>query len=144
MKLSELRPKSGADLEALSAAIKGKPWDKIKPSALPDDTLLRVAKDFRIVETISTRDEHAPDPPGAQAAVTIALLLVTATLIGRAEVLTGRGDVNFPDDALPVLMRAYLGAVERVTISRILGEDEAGHDQELAQVFDAVVANRRH
>lgn len=141
MKLSDFRPRAGANLQQLSAGFRGKSWSEICPSALADDTLLKVVKDLRIVEAISTREEDAPEPAGAQGAIAIALFLVMATLSARSE-STGSGAVSsVSENELPMLMRTYLTAVERTLISRIIGDDAKPHDMDLAHVFDHIVAH---
>jgi hypothetical protein len=141
MKLSDFRPHAGANLKQLIAIFRDKSWPEICPSALPDETLLQVVKDLRIVEAISTGDENAQEPPGAQGAITIAIFLVMSTLKARSE-STGSGAVtSVSEDELPVLMRTYLRAVERTLISRILGDDAKEHDSDLAHVLDHVVAH---
>lgn len=131
MKLQSIRPSRGADLRHLKASFdaRGEEWEGALPSALPDDLLLELARDFRDVEAaLQGDDRHDYDP----SAPTLAVLTL---VLRHPERSKEDFRAHMPEDVFQNALHAYQWAVEREIVSRIVGH---GAKQSTEQLMAAL------
>lgn len=119
MQLQALRPKCGADLAQLRDLLDGKGWQSALPPALPDTVLLRLARDFRILEADFTPDRVATEEDGSSMAA--AIYVVMNLLIEHPGRLGARKELQLSDAALFRALQVYQIGLEREIVTRITG-----------------------
>jgi hypothetical protein len=119
MNLSDLRPTRTTDLAPLSEYLRGKSAHAAAPSALPEQFLISVARDLRMLEE-HEEDEHASSYLAAP--LMLLLFLHAGSRKGKAEFTIG-------DSAIHRSLHMYQWAVEREVVTRLVGagalKDEA-------------------
>jgi hypothetical protein len=119
MQLQALRPKCGADLAQLRDLLDGKGWQSALPPALPDTVLLRLARDFRILEADFTPDRVATEEDGSSMAA--AIYVVMNLLIEHPGRLGAKNELQLSDAALFRALQVYQIGLEREIVTRITG-----------------------
>ena len=122
MNLSELRPTQPTDLAPLSEYLLGKSVHAAMPSSLPEQFLISIARDLRMLEEHEEdeEDEHA----SSYLAAPLMLLLFLHTGSGK-----NKAELTIPESALYRSLHMYQWAVEREIVTRLVGvgalKDEA-------------------
>lgn len=118
MNLQDLRPRAGANLEELAPVLQGRDWRSMLPSALSDELVLALARDFRNAETALWGPPVAEtETEGMPVALCVALHLL-AQLPERARTPE---PVIASWHELTSAIQLYQMELERDVVTRILG-----------------------
>lgn len=117
MQLETLRPRKGADLDALQALFEGRSWKAALPQSLPDPILIALAKDLRGVEAYLCSDDEPQECPAAMAPAVLAI----TTLLSRDDKALAMHPQRISEGGLMRAMQVYQWGVEREIVSRITG-----------------------
>lgn len=117
MQLRTLRPKQGANLVQLRSLMEGRGWRSALPEALPDSTLLQLARDFRCVESSFTSESESEEegPPLSAALYVVMNLLVQHPARGPAD------GVTLSETGMMRALQVYQRSLEREVLTRITG-----------------------
>jgi hypothetical protein len=119
MNLSDLRPTQPTDLTPLSEYLRGKNAQAAVPSALPEQLLISIARDLRMLE------EHEEDGHASCCLTAPLMLLYFLYTDGRK----GEAEFTIGENAVYRSLHMYQWAVEREIVTRLLGagarKDEA-------------------
>lgn len=132
MRMQDLQPSVGADLDELRKHVNGRGWEASWPSSFSDLMLLRIARSFRVVER-SFGNQGA----GGQ---TEACSLSVATFIVLDLLLKHPAQENdackeFSETGLSLAMQLYQLGLERELASRLIGICPARSADTLLQVI---------
>lgn len=111
MKLNDLRPSKPTELALLSASLRGCRAEAAVPSALPENFLISVARDLRMLEQCED-DEPSPSYLAAP------LMLVFFIQTGNRK---GKGEFTIGESAVYESLKLYQWAVEREIVTRLVG-----------------------
>ena len=128
--LEAIRPSAGADLAYLHQLTEGRGCEGALPSAFPDALLVALAKDFREVELVLTRDDGLNPNVGAPLFAVMNVLShlsASASLDEEAFELSERGLVQ--------ALNRYQWAVEREIVSRITGISSGDDERSLLKAL---------
>jgi hypothetical protein len=118
MNLQDLRPRAGANLDALAPILHRRDWRSLLPSALSEDLLLALARDFRNVE-------GAMCGPLAREleieGLSVALCVVLHLLAEHPERSNIPDPVNASWQELTGAIQLYQWELEREVVSRVVG-----------------------
>lgn len=132
--LQAIRPTTGANLTLLHALVEGGGWEGALPSAMPDELLLALAKDFREVELVVTKDQELTASSGAPIFAVMNTLSQLPNNPMRDFCLSEQGVVQ--------ALTLYQWALEREIISRITGIDSE-YKRSLRKAFDELLEAHR-
>ena len=127
MNLTDLRPTQSTELAQLSECLRGKSAQAAVPSALPENFLISVARDLRMLE------EHEDDEHGSSylaAPLMLVFLLHTASRKGKAE-------FTIEESAIYRSLQVYQWAVEREIVTRLVGAGGLNDEATLLEQLEA-------
>src|SRR5262245_48562730 len=105
MRLETLRPKQGADLHQLQNLLDTRDWRALLPDALPEDVLLSLAHDFRLVEI--SQAEDAQDTEEHVLAMASAILVVMGLLMRNPARQDSLDEFTVSEEGLARAMQCY-------------------------------------
>lgn len=132
MKLEALRPTSGADLQQLHHAFQEQGWHAALPSSLPEQLLLGLVRDLRVLEANAGRDHAMTDLSGPLFAAIF--LMVENPLRGAM-----RGSkLQVSDAAVDHAVRVYQLTLEREIVRRITGFAAGSETEQLLAALERI------
>ncbi len=130
MNLSDLRPTQPTDLALLSASLRGSNAKGAVPSALPEDFLISVARDLRMLEQ-QEDDEDAQTSSYLAAPLMLVFFLYTGNRKGNAE-------FKIEEGAVYRSLHVYQWAVEREIVTRLVGAGGLNDEATLWRQLDSM------
>jgi len=121
-RLQSLRPDGGADLLQLQSVFDGRGWRSGLPGSLPDDLLLRLARDFRCVEVSLCSADADPDAGNEDLpALAPAMYTVMNLLVQHPDRNGATGFLDVSQSGLIHAIQLYQWELEREIVARIVG-----------------------
>lgn len=130
--LEELRPRAGADLQQLQAMFEEQGWYAALPSSMPDQLLLALARDLRVLELISDPEGHSLSLASAVFAAMYLMMENPARNLGAGH------EFHLSENGLNHAMSVYQCAIEREIVTRITGLASGTDMSALLRAFESL------